>query len=71
MRQIVYLPIPQQKQFLDLDEKDICGYMEECPEYNTEFWSMVNSGEIHENKKVLFGTERDVLLLFSLSNAAV
>lgn len=45
------------KQFLDLDEKDICGYMEECPEYNTEFWSMVNSGEIHENKKVLFGTK--------------
>ena len=46
------------KQFLDLDEKDICGYMEECPEYNTEFWSMVNSGEIHENKKVLFGTKK-------------
>ncbi|KJL04960.1 MULTISPECIES: ATP-binding protein [Priestia] len=46
------------KQFLDLDEKDICGYMEECPEYNTEFWSMLNSGEIHENKKVLFGTKK-------------
>lgn len=45
------------KQFLDLDEKDICRYMEECPEYNTEFWSMLNSGEIHENKKVLFGTK--------------
>ncbi|MBY0030379.1 HAMP domain-containing protein [Priestia aryabhattai] len=46
------------KQFLDLDEKDICGYMDECPEYNTEFWSMLNSGEIHENKKVLFGTKK-------------
>ncbi len=46
------------KQFLDLDEKDICGYMEECPEYNTEFWRMLNSGEIHENKKVLFGTKK-------------
>ncbi|MFL0474876.1 ATP-binding protein [Priestia sp. 179-F W1.4 NHS] len=46
------------KQFLDLDEKDICRYMKECPEYNTEFWSMLNSGEIHENKKVLFGTKK-------------
>lgn len=45
------------KQFLDLDEQDICRYIEECPEYNTEFWSMLNSGEIHENKKVFFGTK--------------
>lgn len=43
------------KQFLDFDEKDICGYMEECFEYNIEFWSMLNLGEIYENKKVLFG----------------